>query len=116
MNELDLEAEMIAVELAKRPASLKGLKPDERVKLDTMHYKRADAYVVGDDVFIYWQASFKTFKSRWFCLENFRTYTALQVLHDLNSFDNPTFSDMIFKIWKEQGLQTDYVENIFKEM
>ena len=53
----------IAVELPKRPAILKGLKPDERIKLDTMHFKRADAYVVDDDLFIYWQATFKTFKS-----------------------------------------------------
>lgn len=106
----------IAVELPKRPTILKGLKPDERVKLDTMHYKRADAYVVDDDLFIYWQATFKSFKSIWFCLENFKEYTALQVIHDLNSFTNPTFSDMIFKIWKEHGLQTGYVENILKEL
>lgn len=33
----------IAVELPKRPAILKGLKPDERVKLDTLHYRRADS-------------------------------------------------------------------------
>ena len=51
----------IAVELPKRPTILKGLKPDERVKLDTMHYKRADAYMVDDDLFIYWQATFKSF-------------------------------------------------------
>lgn len=50
----------IVVELPKRPTILKGLKPDERVKLDTMHYKRADAYVVNDDLFIYWQATFKS--------------------------------------------------------
>lgn len=106
----------IAVELPKRPTILKGLKPDERVKLDTMHYKRADAYVVDDDLFIYWQATFKSFKSIWFCLENFKAYTALQVIHDLNSFNNPTFADMIFKIWKEHGLQTGYVENILKEL
>ena len=106
----------IVVELPKRPTILKGLKPDERVKLDTMHYKRADAYVVDDDLFIYWQATFKSFISIWFCLENFKAYTALQVIHDLNSFTNPTFSDMIFKIWKEHGLQTGYVENILKEL
>lgn len=107
---------MIAVELSKRPASLKGLKPDERVKLDTMHYKRADVYVVGADVFIYWQGFFKGSKNRWFVIEDFKTYTALQVLHDLNSFDNPSFSDMIFKVWKMHGLQTGYVENIFREL
>lgn len=51
----------IAVELPKRPTILKGLKPDERVKLDTMHYKRADAYVVDDDLFIYHISDFQIF-------------------------------------------------------
>ena len=53
----------IAVELPKRPAILKGLKADERAKLDTLHYKRADAYVVDDGLFIYGKRLLKILKA-----------------------------------------------------
>jgi len=90
--------------LKSRPRELKGLKPS-LVKKDVEYgYSKIEFYIKGNNLYI----KLTGHGTRWFVLENYSKYTALEVINMVSWGRH--FEDGILEIWKREGIKLGWIK------
>lgn len=100
---------MLIKQLDKRPKELKGLKPDLIKKAKDYYYDNIHFFINGENLYIKMEG-YKV-KTEWKKIENFKQYTALDILR--NTELGRHFEDGVHELWLNQGLDLGYMLNIF---
>lgn len=91
--------------LAARPKALRGREPDLRTWDKGYFYTRFDFYINKNNLYVYMFPSSRKLKNIWFVLQDFRKYTARNVIVMADNGLGRHFEDGILKLWKDQDLE-----------
>lgn len=92
-------------QLKGRPQELRGLKPTLIKKGKDYIYSRIEFFVI--DNILYIKITGAGVKVKWFILENYNQYTALEVINKVNWGRH--FEDGILQLWKYEGLRLGWL-------
>jgi hypothetical protein len=93
--------------LKSRPKELKGLKPF-LVKEDKEYkYSKIEFFIKNKNLYI--KLSGYKVKTKWFVLENYGKYTALQIISKFYDCGRH-FEDGILEIWKREGIKLGWIK------
>lgn len=96
--------------LKSRPKELKGIKPCKIKKEKDYVYSRIEFYTT--DNILYIKMTGQSVKTKWFLLEDYKQYTALQVTDIVNWGRH--FEDGILELWKSKGLRLGWLAHYGK--
>lgn len=93
--------------LKSRPKELKGLKPS-LVKEDKEYkYSKIEFFIKNKNLYI--KLSGYKVKTKWFVLESYGKYTALQIISKYTGWGRH-FEDGVLELWKLNGLKLGWIK------
>jgi len=92
--------------LKSRPKELKGLKPSLIKKAKYYIYSKVEFYIKDNSLYI--KITGSGIKAKWFVLENYSKYTALEVINMVSWGRH--FEDGVLELWKLNGIKLGWIK------
>lgn len=93
--------------LKSRPRELKGLKPSLIKKTKYYIYSKVEFYIKDNSLYI--KITGSGVKAKWFVLENYKNYTALEIISKYAGWGRH-FEDGVLELWKLNGLKLGWIK------
>ena len=93
--------------LKSRPKELKGLKPSLVKKDKEYKYSKIEFFIKNKNLYI--KLSGYKVKTKWFVLENYKNYTALEIISKYTGWGRH-FEDGVLELWKLNGIKLGWIK------